>query len=166
LQAGATIRLACHERKTRPPRSVSWRPVPFAIDTSTDAGARVERRLREELMVWLTTVSPRGAPVPSPVWFLWDGGSFLVYSRPETAKLRNIERNPRVSLNLDGNGRGGDIVIVSGEARASDDPPADRVPAYVEKYAERIAANGWSPASFAADYSVAIRIAPRRLRGG
>ena len=81
------------------------------------------------------------------------------------AKLRNIERNPRVSLHLDGNGRGGDIVVCLGEARVSDDPPADEIPDYVEKYAPLIERNRWSPASFAADYSVPLRITISRIRG-
>ncbi len=140
--------------------------MPFAIDSTTTAGARVERRLHEELIAWLVTVSPRGAPVPSPVWFLWDGDSFLVYSRPDTAKLRNLARNAHVALHLDGDGRGGDIVILSGKARESQDPPAHEIAPYIEKYAERIARNGWTPESFAADYSVPVRITPTRLRGG
>jgi PPOX class probable F420-dependent enzyme len=101
-----------------------------------------------------------------PVWFLWEGDSFLVYSRPETSKLRNIARNPRVALHLDGNGRGGDIVVVTGDAVVSaTDPPADRVPAYVEKYAELIDRNGWTPHVFASDYSVPIRVGFGRLSG-
>jgi PPOX class probable F420-dependent enzyme len=70
-----------------------------------------------------------------------------------------------VSLHLDGDGNGGDIVIISGRAAISDDPPADAVPSYVEKYRERMARNGWSPADFAGSYSVPLRITPARLRG-
>jgi PPOX class probable F420-dependent enzyme len=111
------------------------------------------------------TVGPAGAPAPVPVWFLWDGESILVYSQPDTPKLRNIAANPRVALHLNDDGRGSDIVTVSGRARVSDDPTAERMPAYVAKYAELIAGNGWTPESFAADYSVPIRIEPRRVRG-
>ena len=32
------------------------------IDTTTDFGKRVERRLREETMIWLTTVRRDGTP--------------------------------------------------------------------------------------------------------
>jgi PPOX class probable F420-dependent enzyme len=136
------------------------------IDTGTPFGARAERRLREELLAWLVTVSPSGTPLPVPVWFLWEGESFLLYSRPETSKLRNIARNPRVALHLDGNGRGGDIVVVTGEASPSkSDQPADRVPAYLEKYAELIDRNGWTPHEFATDYSVPVRVSFGRLRG-
>jgi PPOX class probable F420-dependent enzyme len=139
--------------------------MPFAIDTSSEFGARVERRLRAERVAWLTTVSPRGAPVPSPVWFLWDGESFLLYSQREAPKLRNIAANPRVALHLQADADGDDVVIVSGEARASEDPPAHEVAAYVEKYRDPISRNGWTPQSFAADYSVPIRVSPARLRG-
>ena len=138
----------------------------FTIDTSTAFGERAARRIREEVVGWLVTVSPAGAPQPVPVWFLWDGaGSVLLYSRPGKPKLRNIAANPRVALHLDGNGQGGDIVVLSGTAAVSDDPPADRIDDYVAKYLPLIERAGWTPASFAADYSVPVRIALTRLGG-
>jgi PPOX class probable F420-dependent enzyme len=136
------------------------------LDESSEFGLRGARRLREDVLAWLTTVDRRGTPQPIPVWFLWDGGtSILVYSRPGTAKLRSIEGNPRVSLHLDGNGQGGDIVVCLGEARVSDDPPADEIPDYVQKYSSLIERNRWTPESFAADYSVPLRIEVTRIRG-
>lgn len=136
------------------------------LNESTEFGGRATRRLREDVLAWLTTVDRRGTPQPVPVRFLWDGAdSLLLYSRPDTPKLRNIERNPRVSLHLDGNGRGGDIVVCLGDARISDDPLADEIPDYVAKYAPLIERNGWTPASFAADYSVPLRITISRVRG-
>lgn len=119
-------------------------------------------------MIWLTTVDERGAPQPVPVWFLWDGSQVLVYSEPEKPKLRNIERNPRVALHFDGDGQGGDIIVISGTARiAKEMPPATRVPGYAAKYDaggfyRRI---GMGAAQFAARYSVPIVIEPARLRG-
>ncbi len=105
------------------------------VDTSTQFGHRVDGRLRQEGIIWLVTVRADGAPQPSPVWFLWDGDTFLIYSRPNTPKLRNIRRNPRVVLHLDSDRRGGDIAVISGEARiVPAGPPAHEVPAYVEKY--------------------------------
>jgi len=137
------------------------------VNTSTEFGQRADRRLREEKIAWLTTVSSSGTPQPVPVWFLWDGAeSVLLYSRPDTPKLRAIAANPRVSLNLDGNGQGGDIVVATGEAAVSDgEPPAHEVPEYVDKYRPLIERNRWSPESFAADYSVAIRVHLQRIRG-
>ncbi len=136
------------------------------LDQSTEFGAHAARRLREGIIGWLTTVTTRGAPRPIPVWFLWDGDrSILLYSRPEKRKLANIAANPNVSLNLDSDGVDADIVICWGEIRVSDDPPADEVAEYVAKYAERIAALGWTPESFAGDFSVPLRIDVTRIHG-
>jgi PPOX class probable F420-dependent enzyme len=132
----------------------------------SEFGVRAGRRLREDIIGWLTTVSPEGAPQPVPIWFLWDGDrSVLLYSRPDKRKLRNIDANPRVSLHLDSDGVDADIVVCWGSARLSNDPPADRVPEYIAKYAERIAALGWTPESFAADFSVPLRIDLTRIHG-
>jgi PPOX class probable F420-dependent enzyme len=136
------------------------------LDGTTTFGQRATARLREDIIGWLTTVTPDGAPRPIPIWFLWDGGrSILLYSRPEKRKLANIAANPQVSLNLDSDGVDADIVICWGEVHVSDDPPANEVPAYIEKYAERIAALGWTPDSFAADFSVPLRIDLTRIHG-
>lgn len=122
-------------------------------------------RLDNEAIVWLTTVNPAGQPQASPVWFLREDNEILIYSRPSTAKVRSIEGNPRVALNLDGNGRGGGIVTIEGTARLVPDqlPPVE-VPAFVAKYDSYIARNGWTPESFGEDYSLPIRIEMRRGR--
>ena len=136
------------------------------IDSSTPFGQRVARRLDEERIAWLTTVRRDGTPEPSPIWFLWDGSELLIYSRPNTQKLRNIGRDPRVSFNLDSDGRGGDIVVITGQARIDTSaPPAHRVAAYAAKYAESIKGIGLTPEQFAQAYSVPIRLTPEKLRG-
>ena len=61
------------DRAERGHRQNYDRPV---IDEGTEFGARVARHLREDVVVWLTTVTPSGAPLPAPVWFIWDGPSW------------------------------------------------------------------------------------------
>jgi PPOX class probable F420-dependent enzyme len=136
------------------------------FDEGTEFGARVARRLREEQVVWLTTVTPAGAPLPRPVGFLWDGGDLVsVYSQPG-ARVRNIAANPRVTLNFDGDGRGGDVVVLSGAAHIDTSArPADALPAWLEKYAAHIAGFGMTPATYAARFSVPIRIRLTRADG-
>lgn len=137
------------------------------IDTTTEFGARAARRLRQDRVGWLVTVSRDGTPQPNPVWFSWDGESILVYSEPGQAKLRNIEANPRVTLHLDSRSGGDDIVIVS--ARAAIDPAAPPVHqnrAYVAKYRRQMTRLDLGrPEEMAASYSVAIRLVPTRVRG-
>ncbi len=136
------------------------------LDTTTEFGARVERRLRDETIIWLTTVRADGLPQPSPVWFLWDGQTFLIFSQPNKPKLRNLAANSHVSLNLESNGQGGDIVIFSGEAVITGDAPQeDEIAAYVAKYREDIARIGSTVEQFAKEYSVAVRVRPTKVRG-
>src|SRR5215510_7223629 len=103
---------------------------------------RVEARLRHNLIAWLTTVRPDGQPVSVPVWFLMrEDGTILLYSQSGKVKLRNIVDNPKVSLALDVTDIGRNIVRIEGVARqTNDEPPANKQPAYLAKYIERIAA--------------------------
>ena len=137
-------------------------------DPSTPFGERVLRRLRDERLIWLTTVDAKGMPQPTPVWFLWDEATstILIYSRADAKRLAHLQQDPRVALNFDGNGRGGDIIVITGQAQvSSDDPPADRLPIYVEKYRDFIARSYATPEKFASIYSVTLRIRPGAIRG-
>ena len=136
------------------------------LDTSTAFGARVARRLAEERMIWLTTVRADLTPQPSPVWCLSKDGEFLIYSEPNTQKLRNIARSSNVALHIDGDGRGGDIVVFAGTARIDPQaPPAHQVAAYAQKYAWGFERNGWTAQQFAELYSIPILVTPTSLRG-
>lgn len=143
--------------------------MPFQLpDPSTPFGERVARRLRDERLIWLTTVDAKGTPQPAPVWFWWDEASttFLIYSRADAKRQAHISRNPRVALNLDGNGKGGDIIVITGEARLSpDSPSADKLLVYAEKYRDFIARSFGTPEHFAELYPVALRIRPLAIRG-
>jgi PPOX class probable F420-dependent enzyme len=137
-------------------------------EPATPFGERVARRLRDERVVWLTSVDAKGTPQPTLVWFWWDEATstILVYSRADAKRLVHIQQNPRVAFNLDGNGRGGDIVVITGEAQLSPgDPPADQLPVYVEKYRDFLARGFGTPERFAAAYPVALRIRPIAIRG-
>jgi PPOX class probable F420-dependent enzyme len=138
--------------------------MPFTIPDSA-FGDRVQSRLANEVVGWLTTVDPDGTPRPSPIWFLWDGESMLIYSKDGTSRTRNLARDPACSFNFDGNGTGGDIVVLEGTAVVSQDPPVTEVPTYLEKYREQIPRIGMDPGTFAMGYPVPIRFTPDRLRG-
>lgn len=136
------------------------------LDPTTEYGARVQRRLHDENVIWLTTVDRTGTPRSVPVWFHWDGEGMLIYSEPGQLKVRNIERNPRVNLHFNADIYGDDIVILSGEARIAPDAPSafENTP-YVEKYRTKMVGIGLTPETFAATYSTAILFTPERLSG-
>ena len=134
------------------------------LDPGDEAHRHAAERLRDETIVWLTTVNAGGQPQSSPVWFFFDGETFLIYSQPSAGKLPNIRANPRVSLHLNDDGVGDDVVTFEGRAELSDDPPAHEVPEYLDRYRDRIANYGWTDEGFAKDYSQPIRVTPTRVR--
>lgn len=135
------------------------------LDPSNQAQAKAAERLRAEPVAWLTTVRADRQAQSSPVWFLWDGDTFLLYSQPDAQKVRNATANPRVSLHLNDDGQGDDVVTFEGEATVEPDTPrADRVDGYLTKYQTAIAALGYEPGPFARTYSTPIRVRPTRVR--
>jgi PPOX class probable F420-dependent enzyme len=135
------------------------------LDPDKPDHARALERLRTEIAVWLTTVTQEGQPQSTPVWFHWDGASFLFYSQPDAPKLANIQSNPRVSLHLVGDDEAEDVVTIEGVAVLEPSaPPADEVEDYLSKYRALIDRFGWTASSYAADYRVALRVTPTRFR--
>jgi PPOX class probable F420-dependent enzyme len=136
-------------------------------DPTSEFGARVARRLGEEPVAWLTLVDGAGRPQPAPVWFVWDGETALIYSDHRAKRLQHLRANPRAALHFDGNGRGGDIVVLTGEI--TDDPDAPdpaHNPAYLAKYRDWITNGPWGIAEeFARTYSAPLRFRPSRVRG-
>jgi PPOX class probable F420-dependent enzyme len=136
-------------------------------DASTPFGRRVRDRLAAETVIWLTTTGADGTPQPNPVWFLWDGeDSIHLYNRTGAARLANVKARPRVSLNLNSDANGGDIVVLAGTAELLDDYPlATDNPAYLAKYAEHAKRIFGETTGFAQQYPVAIRIKITKARG-
>ncbi len=88
-----------------------------------------------------------------------------IYSQPG-ARVRNIAVYPTVTRNFDGDGRDGDIVVLSGIAHVdADAPTAGANPAWLRKYAAQIEQFGMTLDSYAARFRVPIRIRLTRIDG-
>ena len=75
----------------------------------------------------VATKRARGGPQLSPAWFYWDGESVRVSTVENTAKVRNIRRDPEVSVCVDeprDDETGGSYVTVYGRASVVDGPAA------------------------------------------
>lgn len=121
--------------------------------------------LAAEKMAWLTTVRGDGTPLPTPIWFLWWGDHFLLFSEPDALKVRNIRRNPRVALNFNTDATGELFAVFTGEAIIDPQPVsvAERA-AYVAKYRNGMAMIGVTADEHAQRWSTVIRIRPDRVR--
>jgi PPOX class probable F420-dependent enzyme len=76
----------------------------------------LERFLSEDRHAILATNGPSGVPQLTPVWFLYENNHLYISAQADTVKVRNLRRDPAVSLCVDG-GRGDPrYVVISGAA--------------------------------------------------
>jgi len=123
--------------------------------------------VKQEYVIWLTTVDSTNTPQPRPVWFIWEKDSFLIFSQSHAHKVAHIRRNKSVSLHFNTDETGDQNVIVYiGTATIDEEAkPAHKNPAYFKKYKTGIQELGMTPEQFSKEYSVAIRVKPSSLRG-
>jgi PPOX class probable F420-dependent enzyme len=132
-------------------------------NNSPAAVTRIDRLLRDEPVVWLSSVRPDGRPHLVPIWFSWDGHEILIASKPNAQKIRNIRANPTVMLALGEAEDDFDVGLLEGVAELLDAPASAVLPAsHLAKYRRQMSGIDLSPAEFLATYSEVIRIVPTR----
>jgi PPOX class probable F420-dependent enzyme len=98
------------------------------------------------------------------VWFLWDGEKFLIFSQPNTQKLRNLRHSSHVTLALDDSHGGGDVIVIDGEAELLTNPDVNATLAgFAQKYDAFLKRMGMDAATLAKSYSQGIRITPTKF---
>jgi PPOX class probable F420-dependent enzyme len=134
------------------------------LDLSRPKDAHIDRRMRAEPIIWLSTARPGGRPHLVPVWFLWDGRTILIFSKPANQKIRNLRHSPYVMLALDTADEGEDVVLMEGRAELlGEGAPRPTLPAYAQKYAALMARLGITAEMMAAEYTQAIRVTIERF---
>ena len=76
-------------------------------------------------VVVLATLTPSGSPLAMPMWFVHDEHSLVMVSAPGLAKIRNLQRDPRVSVVAEGGDRAaphglvltGSVIFFDGQNR-------------------------------------------------
>ena len=133
------------------------------LDPRQPKDAHIQERLERNLIIWISSVRPDGRPHSVPVWFLWEDGTVLIFSRPDQ-KIKNLRANPRVVLALDDTQGGDDVVLFEGTAELLPTPSLEVMnAAYAAKYQRQLAEFQWTRESMAQDYSQPIRVTPTRF---
>jgi PPOX class probable F420-dependent enzyme len=89
----------------------------------------VERLVQFSNRKYLNLVTYRrsGAAVPTPMWFVEEGGVLYVRTPAKSGKVKRLRNNPRVRV-VASDGRGGPKgAWIEGRARIVDDVQAERV---------------------------------------
>jgi len=59
------------------------------------------RFLDEERVLTCATIGPTGRPHLMPLWYLRDGPALLAWTYGKSQKIRNLERDPRATLQVE-----------------------------------------------------------------
>lgn len=122
--------------------------------------------LHAEDVVWLSSTRPDGGPHLVPIWFLWDGESILVFSKPNAQKVRNLRADPRVMVAVGEPEAAFDVELIEAVAEVLPQPTKAILPSsFASKYRDHATRTGLSFDHFAATYSQPIRIRPTRWLG-
>jgi len=139
------------------------------LDRADQLQAEILERLEREEYGFLITVRPDGRPHAVPICFLYENDSIVIFSVPDSVKVRNIRGNQRVCLALESFGFDTYFsVVVEGTAELVDEPSNWlRYPPYNAKYAplsQRIFGRDHVPEEYAAQFSQVIRMTHLKIR--
>jgi PPOX class probable F420-dependent enzyme len=125
----------------------------------------VQQALEGPVTAVLATVNPDGSPLATPMWYVHDANGIGMVSIDGLQKIRNLHREPRVSVVVEtGASTGLQCVIVQGTIEFLD-ATSDRATlgaSFVDKYGESIEKR-WGGRAVPADRAL-FRIHPERVK--
>lgn len=96
---------------------------------------RLEEFLRPPRIAVVATVGRDGTPQITPVWYGYEDGRLIVAANEDSAKVRNLRRDPRLSVCVYEGERGAEYAALYGRADVdTGDGVWPRVRAIVERY--------------------------------
>src|SRR5688572_32572903 len=113
-------------------------PVHATAETQATAErSTANTALREDPVVWLSSVQADGRPHLVPVWFHWDGEQIVAFSKPRARKVDNLRDEPRVMLAIGTPGLDFAVELIEATAELPAAPAAEVMPAgFGAKYRE------------------------------
>jgi PPOX class probable F420-dependent enzyme len=131
-----------------------------------DCGAQTQAALRDDPVVWLSSVQRDGRPHLVPVWFHWDGEQIVAFSKPNARKISNLRDQPSVMLAIGVPGADFDVELIEATAELPDQAASDVMPeGFGAKYRELLRRAGLTVQRFAEVYSQPIVLRPTRFIG-
>ena len=126
---------------------------------------KIQRFLDTKEMVVLATIQPDGAPLATAMWFLHDPAALTMISVANLQKVRNLRRDPRVSVVAEAGGGGKPVCGVAVEGRAEFLADGPERHALVERFHRKYAdlRGYWGGQTMPSD-RVMFRILPARVR--
>lgn len=125
----------------------------------------VQQALEGRVTAVLATINPDGSPLATPMWYVHDASGIGMVSIDGLQKVRNLHRDPRVSVVVEtGAATGLQCVIVQGTVEFLD-APSERAAlgaSFVDKYGASIEKR-WGGRAVPPDRAL-FRIVARRVK--
>lgn len=102
-------------------------------------------RLGAARIYWVATCYPDGRPHITPIWGVWMEDRFYFDGSPATRRARNLAQNPAITIHLNSDEVGQDVVIVNGEAHELKAPALALRERLAAHYGEKYASEGYEP---------------------
>ena len=77
---------------------------------------QIDGFLDERRNAVVATLNPGGTPQLSPVWYIMDGGKMYISTSDRSVKMRNLRRDPRISVCVEGGPNDFRYVTLTGRA--------------------------------------------------
>ena len=122
-----------------------------------------ETFLRTQIHAIVATLQPDGAPQLTPNWYWWDGERFWISTLDWTVKVRNLKRDPRVTLCIDSGKRFETYVQVFGTAEVIEGDVKATTLDLIRKYepTEEASQRHWEEIK---EHRVLIAVTPTRMQ--
>jgi PPOX class probable F420-dependent enzyme len=131
--------------------------------TSEDLTPDHEAFLRKQIHAIVATIQPDGMPQLTPNWYWWDGERFWISTLDWTVKVRNLKRDPRITLCIDSGKRRENYVQIFGTAEVIDGDVKETTLDLIRKYepTEEASQQHWEEIK---EDRVLIAVTPTRMQ--
>jgi PPOX class probable F420-dependent enzyme len=126
--------------------------------------AEIDQLLAEPRIARLSTINPDGTPHTLPIWYEWRDGEVLVSTQTIQRKVRNMQRDRRVTVLIDSDQMPYRGVMIYGEALLdTNDAASKRVTIFERYFGDRTAAEDYARQMADKWEPVLVRIRPTKI---
>lgn len=116
------------------------------------------------LVARLSTINPDGTPHTMPIWYEWRDGEILVSTQIIQRKVKNMQRDPRVTILIDTSDFPYKGVMIYGEATLDyDDAVSKRISIFERYFGDRDSAEDYARKLADKWQPVLVRIKPTNI---
>jgi PPOX class probable F420-dependent enzyme len=121
-----------------------------------------QRILAEKNFAHVATLNKDGSPQVSPVWVEFDGTHVIINSEDKRLKVRNLKRDPRISLSVQDGANPYHYIEIRG--RVAEITAAGEFEG-IDRFAKKYMGVDKYPANKPGDVRVVIKIVPEHVTG-